>query len=181
MIFALIGIILAYSLYVGVDVMIDTFAQQGLKNSRLDYTLSALPMLMDYPVLGTGMGTFKEAYLQYAVPYRSGKTILYYLHNDWLQVGVEVGFLGLLTVAAGYVWFMAKSIRAWFGRRNHFSIGIGGGAIAALLAVGIHAIGEFGLRMPANALTALAIAAVGWNALTLERSRGRSRGLRAKG
>jgi hypothetical protein len=181
-IFALIGAVLAYSLYVGVDVMIDTFAQQGLKNSRLDYTLSALPMLMDYPVLGTGMGTFKEAYLQYAVPYRSGNTILYYLHNDWLQVGVEVGFLGLLTVAAGYVWFMAKSIQAWFGRRNHFSIGIGGGAIAALLAVGIHAIGEFGLRMPANALTALAIAAVGWNALTLERSRGaRAEGPRAKG
>jgi hypothetical protein len=51
-----------------------------------------------------------------------------------------------------------------------------------LLAVGIHAIGEFGLRMPANALTALAIAAVGWNALTLERSRGaRAEGPRAKG
>jgi hypothetical protein len=173
MVFVLIGITLAYSLYVGIDVMIDTFTQQGLKNSRLDYTLSALPMLFDYPLLGTGMGTFKEAYLQYAVPYRSGNTILYHLHNDWLEVGVEVGFLGLLTVASGYVWFMAKSVRAWFGRRNHFSIGIGGGAIAALLAVGIHAFGEFGLRMPANALTVLVIAAVGWNALTLERGRGR--------
>lgn len=164
-----------YSLYVGIDSMVDIFAQQGLNSRRLDYTLSALPMLMDYPLFGSGMGTFKDAYLQYAPPFRSGKVILFYLHNDWLQVGVESGFVGLATAGLGYLWYLTRSIRAWLARRNHFSIGVGGGAIAALLAVGIHSLAEFGLRMPANALTVLVIAAIGWNALRVGRSESRGK------
>jgi O-antigen ligase len=167
---ALLAVILAYSCLIGIKPALEKFQKAGLSNSRLDYSLSAVSMIRDYPLAGTGMATFGKVYHFYPVARHARGLDLVHLHNDWMELGVETGLMGLGAAAAGFVILAFKYIRAWMGRHNHFSIGVGGGAIAGMLAIGIHSLGEFSLRMPANALTLVTIAAIGWNALCQERS-----------
>jgi len=108
----------------------------------------------DYPLLGTGVGTF-----QYVFPrYREATTTAYYdyTHNDYLQVVSESGVAGGILLLLG----VASLARLW--RR---SVGFPGeGAVIlsacgfALLAVALHEVVDFGLQIPANlvALTFLA-------------------------
>ncbi|MBA2881458.1 O-antigen ligase [Desulfosalsimonas propionicica] len=168
--FILLLVILACSCFIGIKPALEKFQKTGLHSSRLDYTLSAASMIRDYPVSGTGMGTFGEAYHSYPVAHHAGGMALIHLHNDWMELGVETGLIGLGAAAIGFVTLIFQYIRAWMGRGNHFSIGLGGGAIAGMLAIGLHSFGEFALRMPANALTLVTVAAVGWNALCQDKS-----------
>jgi len=100
----------------------------------------------DFPLLGTGVGTF-----QYVFPrYRDAFTTAFYdyAHNDYLQVLSETGLLGgallaLGIVGIGYVWW--RSVRARGpGQALLTACGLG------MTAVALHESVDFGLQIPAN-------------------------------
>ena len=111
-------------------------------------------IVRDFPLLGTGVGTF-----QYVFPrYREATTTAYYdyTHNDYLQVVSESGVAGGLLLLLG----VASMARLW--RRSAGSPDEGVVLLTAcgfaLLAVALHEVVDFGLQIPANlmALTFLA-------------------------
>ena len=57
-------------------------------------------------------------------------------------------------------------MRKWFQRRHPLAVGLGAGAIAAVVAIGVHSLVDFNMHMPANALTLAIIAGIGLRALT---------------
>jgi hypothetical protein len=59
--------------------------------ARLDYSRHTLAMATDFPVLGTGFGTFREAYELYTPG--TSSTDLARAHNDYAQVMAEAGLL----------------------------------------------------------------------------------------
>jgi O-antigen ligase len=140
---------------------------------RVNIWAHAWPMVWDYPVLGTGLGTFQDAYYAYAPPEHSGRTTWNYAHNDWLQVAIETGLVGFGIVFTGYIWFLTVAIRQWFARRDPLAVGIGGGMIMALCSIGIHSLVDFNMHIPANALSTMVVAGLGWNALFVKREKRR--------
>ncbi len=116
---------------------------------RLNIDRDALKMAAHKPVLGWGLGVFPDIYPQY----RSFYTHFFVneAHNDYLQLLVEMGALGFLTM----LWFVVvlysralRKIRNWHSDIN------GAVALAAILgATGIlvHSFVDFNLQIPANA------------------------------
>jgi len=119
---------------------------------------SSLDILRDYPLLGSGIGTFEDAFILYrpsAVRLRWD-----HAHNDWLQVGTEAGLVGL----GAALWLVLATLRrargpsrpAADGRPYHACIG------AAVTGAALHAVVDFGLRIPAIAVLAAVLAGMSW-------------------
>jgi len=79
---------------------------------------SARPMVADYPLFGTGPGTFETVFQLYRI-----STQTYWpaqLHNDWLETRITFGWLGSGLIAAAFLtvlvrWFAPGGIHG--GRR----------------------------------------------------------------
>jgi predicted tellurium resistance membrane protein TerC len=82
----------------------------------------------------------------------------------WTFEGPGLCF-GFGIVFVGYIWFLAAAIRQWFRRRDPLAVGLGGGMIMALVSIGIHSLVDFNMHIPANALSTMVVAGLGWNAL----------------
>jgi len=79
----------------------------------------ALGILKSHPLLGTGLDTFKEAFLQNMGPDfepLAGKNIVpFYAHNEFLQVVSTTGLFGL----AAYLWlWLTFIVEAWRASRQ---------------------------------------------------------------
>ncbi|MBD3307055.1 tetratricopeptide repeat protein [candidate division KSB3 bacterium] len=67
---------------------------------------TALHIIRDHPLFGTGLATFGKMYPQYMQP---GANESQYVHNTYLQFGAELGLLGLLLVIGLAGWWMLRS------------------------------------------------------------------------
>lgn len=106
-------------------------------------------MIRDYPLWGTGPGTFATAFTQYQP---SGLPARFFeAHNDYLHFVAETGLLLIPVVvwlvytvlAAGLRKLASPSRQVW---------GITLGAMTGLLAILIHSASDFNLHIPANAV-----------------------------
>ena len=143
-------------------------------------TVSSLPMLRSFPLLGVGLGTYQDIYLRYQpAVLNPGRLYYTYAHNDLLQVVLELGVLGTLLIL-GLCWRTIQDLlgahllgrtacpvgggEAEGARRNDpFCVGLAVGALGSVLALLVHSLFDFGARIPANgvlAATCLGIATV---------------------
>jgi len=159
-------VVFVYALSVGMERTTERFAHMdyGLED-RWELTKASVPIVADFPFLGTGVGTFEHVFTSYAPPER-GTRVFTYAHNDWLQAAVEMGLLGAGICVIGFGLFLVYAVRKWFQRRHPLAVGLGAGAIAAVVAIGVHSLVDFNMHMPANALTLAIIAGIGLRALT---------------
>lgn len=75
---------------------------------RLLYMLDCLPLLLKYPF---GMGYMGYYYAQKSV--QTGMYATTFVHNDFLQVFLDIGWIpGILLIAALLCWFLKKNIPA---------------------------------------------------------------------
>jgi len=115
-------------------------------------------MVREYPVLGTGLGTFDRGFPRYQTKY---STVLFeHAENDYLEVLTDTGLIGLaLAIAAGTVFFLTM-YRTWKARKNSLSTSLGAAGLASCTAIAVHSLTDFNLRIPANALLLTTIAAL---------------------
>jgi len=157
-------LIAGYGFQIGIDPTLERFKQtQGL-HDRLAITRSILPMMANYPVLGLGLGNFKYLYPRYIVD-KDQVSSSGYAHNDWVEAGIELGFIGIALVLAGVIIFLVRSLRLWHRRRNLHALGIGAGVLAGLISISFHSYFDFNMHIPANPLTLAALLAIGYAAL----------------
>jgi O-antigen ligase len=134
-----------------------TNLQQEERTAANRYVMA---MLDDFPLTGTGAGSFGSTF----PAYQGEKVALYYdhAHNDYLQFAVELGIPASLLLLAFAVLSLAVAIRAQFQRQDSWLQGMGFTATMAIIAMGIHATVEFNLRIPANAATFIVMLALAW-------------------
>ena len=70
----------------------------------------AKPMAADYPVFGTGPGTFGTVFQFYRDPL--GTSWPAQLHNDWLETRITFGWVGSALIALAFVTVLARSFLA---------------------------------------------------------------------
>jgi O-antigen ligase len=75
-----------------------------LSEMRPQMWLDAKNIIRDFPVTGTGFGTFQSIFPKYRTHEWGGKSLLY-THCDYLQLISETGVVGMFFIAAFLVYF----------------------------------------------------------------------------
>ena len=117
------------------------------KAGRLTVWRDSRSLIADRPLLGWGLGTFETAF----PTVQSADIDVHYdhAHNDWLEWTTEGGMVTLLAAAALFALALRRGDTA---------------SRAALVAVSVHAVWDFSLRIPAVAVAAAAAMGVGYSA-----------------
>jgi O-antigen ligase len=145
---------------IGLDSVLERFVdiESDLVSGRLPIWQAALAMFFDYPLIGSGWGTFRAL----LPSYRFEPNGFYYTHahNDYLEILAEGGIIGF-AIAAVLVFLFFRRLVATFSMPLHakqrsvvFWLGV------ALVAVLIHSLADFGMRATGVAFTFAAVAAL---------------------
>jgi len=87
---ALLGILLIIALGLMISNRLNVFTVGSFK-SRLAYVNSAVQIIRNYPLLGSGLETFRVAMQSFI---RSAEFFSSYVHNSYLQIWAELGPMG---------------------------------------------------------------------------------------
>jgi len=153
-------IVLGFSLYIGLGTIVNRFAADDtlFRGGRTIFWGNVTSMIGDYPLLGTGLGTFASVYPLYD---KSGFEMrLVHAHNDYLEAFSEVGLLGGALLLAGIIFLMVKVFLAWRSRRSTEIKGLALGGFVSLVVILSHSLTDFNMHIPANALLFTIILAV---------------------
>lgn len=130
---------------------------------------SAADMLTDHWLRGVGAGGFRYLYPEYIkhkpMIYDRGMFFWEHAHNDWLEIPIEVGLVGVFLLASGVGWIGWT----WFrngGWRHPLVLMIGFGAGQVM----IHAVMDFPFQNPAILVTWWALLIISLRWLELERA-----------
>jgi tetratricopeptide (TPR) repeat protein/O-antigen ligase len=181
----LVGSVLAvtvgFSAWIGLGPLLARLASDQ-RGSRLTQLFSTLEMIRTFPVFGVGLGAYRDIFFRYQPAALQPGTLYFpYAHNDLLQLAAETGLIGTaISLWAG--WRAGRDLlgahvlgrgRCPVGggedegarRSDGWSVGLGLGAIAGVLALLAHSAFDFGARIPANGLLAAACLGVATVAL----------------
>jgi tetratricopeptide (TPR) repeat protein len=136
-----------------------------------------LTMAGERPVLGFGLGTYADAFTRFQPPGVPGGKIVDHAHNDYLQLAAEAGLAGVGLLAWALLALAAFAVGRWRRRHDPFVRGLTLGGLGALTALAVHSALDFGLRVPAVALTGVAVAALVVNGVALRTHRGAGGGV----
>lgn len=133
----------------------DADAGEGAR--RIQIWQATWKMFKAHPVTGIGFGSYWVAITEfYDVP---GKKRPYEAHNDYLELLVSGGIIGL---GLG-VWLLASlrmRVRETLNARDAFRRAACLGALTGLFGVAVHSIVDFGLQITANALVCVALVVI---------------------
>lgn len=125
---------------------------------------STLNIIKDHPVLGTGGGTFYNIYPKYRVPEMKEVFAFVetprYAHNDFLQIGSEVGVPGLGVFAWLLVMFFSVGIRNLKETRDSYWRWITVGTLAGLSGMLVQMAFDFPFYRPETTLSFWAMIAM---------------------
>jgi len=155
----LIGILIAVSIIASSWGMIASRFEDvaGGGNFKMDVWNDATAVIEDFPVLGTGFGTFSRIYPAYQTKYP--QWFFDHAENDYLELLTDTGFTGCAALAGGSAVFLYSLVKRWRKRHNTYVVCAAAGGIASIIAMLIHSITDFNMRIPANALLLTVIAA----------------------
>jgi O-antigen ligase len=166
--------VLVVGTWIGVEKVVERVQDTGLTGQpgsreesielRYDAARHELDLVRDFSLVGTGGGSFYNAYIRYRTP-REG--YFDHAHNDYVELAADYGLIGVGLLGGFVLLTMATCLKALRQRRSSLPRGIAFGVLMAIVALAIHSMVDFNLQLPANALTLMVILAMGWNAMAL--------------
>ncbi|MEO8053057.1 MAG: O-antigen ligase family protein, partial [Acidobacteriota bacterium] len=136
----------------------NAFADDSTAEGRLPIAADTLHLIADFPIFGSGLGTYASAFAKY----QSGNSDVGfdYAHNDYLQLLAELGIVGfsLLTLCIVAIVTKVYRIATYELDSTHRLLGLG--CFAGMLAMALHSLVDFNLYMPANAMVLVWIAGI---------------------
>jgi O-antigen ligase/tetratricopeptide (TPR) repeat protein len=117
------------------------------------------PFARAFPAWGSGFGTF--AFLErMSRPPHAGPDFVYdNAHNDYLNLLLEGGAVGLALGGAALAWAFARAVRACRLHRERPAGAVALGGLIALTALALHSVVDYGMHLPAIAVLAAVIVA----------------------
>jgi putative inorganic carbon (HCO3(-)) transporter len=157
--------------YFGVERVVERIQQTRIETEdRSDIASYALNLWRDYPIFGSGLGSFHAVIPRYwgeipGVPYT-------HAHNDYLQFACEVGAIGTALLGLILLMSILAALRAQQVRTDPLMRGMSVASLMGIIALMIHSAVEFSLQIPAIALTFMLVLALAWISLYHDRSSG---------
>jgi len=146
------------AVFVGLQSTLDKFLTGSyIENNRIDYWANTLAMSRDFPLFGTGLGTFKYAYFLY------GRETgwVNHAHNEYVESLSDMGALAFIAFFALLAFLVFSLLRMWIARRHPEVKPVVLGVLTAMSAASFHSFFDFSLRIPANAFLFLMLLALG--------------------
>jgi len=120
---------------------------------------TAIDIIKEHPLLGTGIGTFKKIYPKYQSKYlRTKKYGMFeglsrFVHNDYLEVTADTGILGL----GAFLWLIVTLCWTGFKRlkrlnQSKYSPNLLIIVLSSLIAVLIHSFFHYSFYLPATSM-----------------------------
>jgi O-antigen ligase len=126
--------------------------------NRLAYYRTTWTAIQDRPLLGTGYGTYADAFKAYNHP-DTGTYFLDKAHNTYLQVIMELGWPAAAALFTSLGLLVLRCLQGLF--RPGRSVAYPAALAACSVLVAVHALVDFSLEMPANAATYALLLGVG--------------------
>ena len=123
--------------------------------TRLVIWKSTLPLLKENPLLGHGLDSFVFAFPRFRAPglYR----LIDFAHNEYLQIMVELGLVGLVLVVLSSLLVGQRMMRLVRLSQSSWKQALGLGGLIGLGSLALHSVGDFPWRLPAVAIHACAV------------------------
>lgn len=146
---------------VGARPIIERFSWEGLMSEQRPVIFrSTVELIGNFPLFGTGLGTYVFAYPMFDNKGFGGR-VVDHAHNDYLEILAESGLVGgVAIILAGFVG-VGYMFGRWTRRRHYLVRGIVLGCVAGIVAILVHSITDFNLRIPANAVYLVTLYALG--------------------
>ena len=130
----------------------------------------SIGIIKDYPLFGSGPGSFYTVFPRYRVESLKGDFYWDHAHNDYFEIASESGLLGLGILGLFVVMSLAAALKAQWQRRDPLMRGISFACIMGVTAILIHSWVDFNLQVPSNAMYFMVLLALGWISLHMGRS-----------
>ncbi len=153
----IIGVVLLF----GVQNTLERFLKTRIgEENRFNIRWPAvMAMVSDFPLMGTGFGTFRYSY--YLYDKEGGDRWTTHAHNDYLEVFSDGGMVGGILLLSLIGMVMVSFYRMWWKRRHPEVKMLGLGITVGLFAVIFHSIFDFSMRIPSNVLIFVLVLALG--------------------
>jgi len=167
-------LIAAYAIKIGVEYPMGRFKSfYSSLEARTRYAQKTIDMFDDYKIAGVGVGNFKYAFPKYQAP--EDRVFIRFAHNDWAQYLAEAGIVGLCLLLFGISYYVFRTMKLWMKRKDPYAVCLGVLPMVVLADMAVHSYSDFNLHIPANFMILVAIMAIGYAALHLERHSRRDR------
>lgn len=134
----------------GIGNFITKLENAGLDSDRGLIREATYPLIADYPLFGTGAGTYEQIFTLYKNSVL-GLSVYDHSHNDYLELLSEQGITGFLLMGLAILFIYWRIIKCLGLRRNAQLRGILFGVVVGTLSLLIHAWIDFNFQIPANA------------------------------
>jgi O-antigen ligase len=129
--------------------------------------LHTFAIVKDYPIFGSGPGTFYTTFPRYRP--ETITAFFDFAHNDYAQFAAETGLVGLGLMGFLVTMTLAVALMAQWQRRDPLMRGMSFACIMGVTSILIHSWVDFNLQIPANAMYFMVLLALGWISLHLDR------------
>jgi O-antigen ligase len=136
-------------------------------DTRTEIWSSSIRAFHRAPLLGTGLGTFREAFRR--VQPASIEGLVEQAHNDFLQMLVTGGWIGAALVTIAFASMLLILIRAWLRQEHREESAFALAGIGAMISLMLHGLVEFNMSIPAIPATLAVIVGLAWAAARYER------------
>ena len=117
-------------------------AQGSVYSRQAMWSATSDAIAETFPV-GTGLGTFSRVYSLRENPAGVNSTYINHAHNDYLELVLEFGLLGIVLIIAGIAWWAVQAVAVW---RSPISSTVAKASTIASAALLAHSIVDFPLR-----------------------------------
>jgi O-antigen ligase len=120
-------------------------------DARIGIWSESIPMVKAYPIVGCGLGAYESGFMRFkkvAPMFRVD-----FAHNDYLQILVELGLVGLAIGLALVVRIVSGVLRVALFHKESYGWELAVGLTGAITALLLHGGADFNLYIPANAMT----------------------------
>jgi O-antigen ligase len=119
------------------------------RGSRKVIAATTVEAIKDVFPVGTGLGTFADVYRSYEDPIGAAPGYTNHAHNDYLEIILELGAVGILLMIAFLLWWARRSLSVW--RSSAEGGDLGRAASIVIGVVLLHSLVEYPLRPSAIA------------------------------
>ena len=165
----MIGIVLAGS-WVGLGHLMGRYMKTDFhQEERWIVYADTLDIIADYPLFGSGSGTFSFIYPHYQSKALPNVIYVFYdhTHNDYLEILADRGLVGFGFLVTGVVLCWFSLVRAYLSRRDPLACSLLFASLTATLSLSLHGLTDFNFQIPANALYFMVLLAMGLRATTI--------------
>lgn len=155
LIILIICLIVIFVSWFGWDPIISRFekiltTEGNIADLRVQMWLDSLQIIKDFPLTGTGFGTFIDIYPKYASI--KEEIIIEHAHNDYIELLTNGGIIAFLLSGWFVFAVIFKSYRSFSQRRDSYAIYLYIGGITGCISILLHSFTDFNFQIGANGL-----------------------------